>query len=235
MIMKKKILILGVALAAFVGGSGVALATPGNTPHPTATANQTAKAGSALLKACSENGWKALYTPIPVGTAAVANDPATPAVDESKATVYVFASRSQCKATVNAGLPIGLLNGLPAATISILAPANFPPTAAPPASVTPPATAALANVVNGSATAPFTLNVVGSGFTANADVSALLSFRDGHSVVVAVGKADANGALTYPVAGACVKSQIPSSVTLLQFPAGPAATATVPNTVCPGV
>jgi hypothetical protein len=228
MIMKKKILILGAVLTAVLGGTGIAEAAPGNTPHPTPTLGQTGKAGSELLDACK--AFQALYTPIPVGAPTPVDDPATAAVNEANATVYVFADKATCKATVNAGKPIGLLSGLPATTISVVAPTVVTP---PPATVTPPALAVLANVVNGSATAPFTFNVVGTGFTASSDVSALVTYKDGHVVVVAVGKTDAAGKITYPVAGACVGSQQPVSVALLQFPAGPAATAAVPAGICP--
>jgi hypothetical protein len=226
----KKILTTCAAVATLVlGTAGTALALPAGATAPTDA--QAAQAGSGLNRSCNDGGWHALYTPIPVGTVAVANDPATPQ-DESKATVFTLTSKKQCRAVVSTGGALGLLTGLPTTTVSIPAPAAFPPVA-PPATVTPPALAVLANVVNGSATAPFTFNVVGTGFTASSDVSALVTYKDGHVVVVAVGKTDAAGKITYPVAGACVGSQQPVSVTLLQFPAGPAATVAVPATVCP--
>lgn len=233
--MRKPLLLLVACLAALgLVAPAVANAAPGNTPHPLPTGNAANHAQDRLLNACNGNGYTALYTPIPVGTAAPADDPATPAVNEANATAFVFTNRNQCRNTVNAGLPIGLLAAAPAGLITVTAPANFP-TPAVPAGVTAPATATLANVVNGSATAPFTLNVVGANFTANTAVSALVTYRDNHSVVVAVGTTNGTGGITYPVAGACVRSQVPSTITLLQFPAGPAATATVPNTVCAGV
>ena len=232
--MRKLFLLLVAVLAGLGLLAPAALAAPGNTPHPTASNGDTMQAGRGLLRACNDGGWRALYTPIPTGTAAPADDPATPAVDESDATVYTFTSREQCRNTVNAGLPIGLLNGLPAGTISVPAPSNFPPQA-PPATTPNPATATLANVQNGSATTPFSFTVNGTGFTPNAAVSGLFTYRDGHQVVVALGNTSATGTLSHPVAGACVASQVPTAVTLLQTPAGPAATATVPNTVCPGV
>ncbi len=225
--LRKLAVALGVTALTFTGG-GVALATnPATAAPPTDRAHERALRG--LLDACSGQGFTALATPIPVTAELPDDNPATPNVDESDATFYTFVNREQCKRSVRDGYPVALIRKLPAGTVTVPAPGNFP--TPPPAQTAPPPVVNVTVPDNGAGDRQGLAIAQGTLFPANADVSVIVLYRDG-SPRVFDARTDAQGAVTFNLAANCGTSNVPTQVTILAKPVGPAAVGQVPNTLC---
>ncbi len=201
----------------------------GDNTHPEPSASAAARAEAGLLAACKGQGFTALYTPIDVPFAAPGtNLPETPQ-DDREADGFTFVDREQCRNTVRAGLPVGLIARAPAGLVTTPAPAGFPNNPAGGPVVQPPALA-FENVVDNAGDFAFT--VKGTNFAPNADVSVLIATRDGRADQRLVGKTDANGVFTYRVLGSCDNTQAVTNVSAYQFTANRAAQAVPPATLC---
>jgi hypothetical protein len=216
------------ALTLGLAGTGVA-AAHGTGTHPEPAAPAAARAEEGLLKACSKAGFTALYTPIAAPfTAPTANDPATP-YDDRLATAYTFGTREQCFAAVQAGKPVGLIARAPEGLVTVPAPASYPnlPAGAP---VVQPATLTTEGFTDGAQN--FTFTVRGVNFTPNAEVSALVTTKDGRTDFRVLGNTDAQGVFTYVLTGTCHATQAVTNVSALQAATGKAATTAAPAGLC---
>jgi hypothetical protein len=218
---------LGVVALTFTGG-GVAAAHDNQHPNPTENAAQRAEAG--LLAACKGQGFTALYTPIDFPFLPPTEDRTDTPQDDRDADAFTFVSREQCRATVRAGLPVGLLARAPAGLVTTPAPANFPnpPAGGPVTPLVPTLTTEAVTDNPGD----FAFTVRGVNFAPNADVSVLVATRDGRADQRLVGKTDANGVFIYRLLGGCDNTQAVVNVSAFQFTANRAAQVMPPAGVC---